>query len=53
MNYYDLIKRLFTEDEFQLLLRDELHTTDDVDLNPGSGFHYRERKHYHVEEKEE
>lgn len=46
MSYYDLIKRLFTEEEFQLLLKNELHLPDDVDLTPGSGFHYRQRKHY-------
>jgi len=46
ISYYDLIKSLYTEEEFQLLLKNELQLPDDVDLTPGSGFHHRERKHY-------
>ena len=46
ISYYDVIKSLYSEEEWELLLKNELHLPDDVDLTPGSGFHYRERKHY-------
>ena len=51
ISYYEIIKRLFTEEAWDKLLNGEPIDEDkeEVDISPGSGFHYRQRKRHHVE----
>ena len=51
ISYYEIIKRIFTKEEWDKLLNGEPFDEDkeEVDISPGSGFHYRQRKRHHVE----
>lgn len=47
ISYYDIIKNLFTVEEFDRLLAGkplEWDWKEKIDISPGSGFHMRERK---------
>lgn len=47
-SYFELIKRLYTEEEFELLIENkpipEPWDWKKIDVSPGSGFHHRVRK---------
>lgn len=47
ISYYEVIKRLYTEEEFEMLLNNQpIPPCQDeiIDISPGSGFHFRQRK---------
>jgi hypothetical protein len=53
ISYFTLIQRLYdTEEEFDQFLAGKLLTQDkEIDISPGSGFHFRERKRKNLDGK--